>query len=115
MKNIFTTRRRIIIAGITTAAVLGTGGAAFAYFAASGTGTGSATVGAAGTWTVTAAAAKGGPLYPDGTSTETMIRPAADKTIRVLSRWRVVRCSVSRRMLIRWPVIRWPPSPARPP
>lgn len=73
MKNIFTARRRIIIAGITTAAVLGTGGAAFAYFAASGSGTGSATVGAAGTWTVTAATAKGGPLYPDGTSSETIV------------------------------------------
>jgi hypothetical protein len=73
LKNIFTTRRRIIIAGITTAAVLGTGGAAFAYFAASGTGTGSATVGAAGTWMVSPATAKGGPLYPDGTSTETIV------------------------------------------
>ena len=73
MRNIFTTRRRIIIAGITTAAVLGTGGAAFAYFAASGSGSGSATVGAAGTWNVTAGTETGGPLYPDGTSSETIV------------------------------------------
>jgi hypothetical protein len=72
LKNIFTTRRRIIIAGITTAAVLGTGGAAFAYFAASGSGTGSAVVGTAGTWTVSAGTESGGPLYPDGTSSETI-------------------------------------------
>jgi hypothetical protein len=73
VKNLFTTRKRIVIAGVAASAViLGTGGAAYAYFAASGTGTGSATVGAAGTWTVTPGQASGGPLYPDGTSSETI-------------------------------------------
>jgi hypothetical protein len=72
LRNIFTTRRRIIIAGITTAAVLGTGGAAFAYFAASGSGNGTATVGSDGTWTVAQTAITGGPLYPDGTTSETI-------------------------------------------
>jgi hypothetical protein len=73
VKKIFTTRKRIVIAGVAASAViLGTGGAAWAYFATNGSGTGSATVGAAGTWKVDAGTVKGGPLYPDGTSTETI-------------------------------------------
>jgi hypothetical protein len=68
LKNIFTTRKRIIIAGVAAGAVvLGTGGAAYAYFAASASGTGSATVGTAGSWKVTSAKATGGPLTPGGT------------------------------------------------
>lgn len=72
MIKIFSKRRNIIIAGVSTAVVIGSAGAAFAYFAASGTGTGSATVGAAGTWTVSAAPATGGDLYP-GSGTETIV------------------------------------------
>jgi hypothetical protein len=55
LKNIFTTRKRIIIAGVAAGAVvLGTGGAAYAYFTTSGNGTGNATVAsAAGAWSVT--------------------------------------------------------------
>ncbi len=52
MSKLFTTRRRIAIVVGASAVVLAGGGAAFAYFTASGSGTGSATVGATGTWAV---------------------------------------------------------------
>ena len=63
MSKLFTTRRRIAIVGITAAMVLAGGGAAFAYFTASGSGTGSATVGSTGTWQVTQASSTG-TIYP---------------------------------------------------
>jgi hypothetical protein len=47
------------------------GGAAFAYFTAGGTGTGSAVVGSSSTWEVTAAGVTGGPLLP-GSGTQTI-------------------------------------------
>ena len=64
MRNLLTRRKRIIIAGATAALVLGTGGAAFAYFTNTGSGTGSATVGSPGGWGVQQTASTGGPLYP---------------------------------------------------
>jgi hypothetical protein len=60
VSKIFTTRRRIAIVGVTGAAlVLAGGGAAYAYFSATGSGTGSATVGTTGTWAVTQASSTG--------------------------------------------------------
>jgi hypothetical protein len=63
VSKLFTTRRRIAIVGITGAIVLGGGGAAFAYFTASGSGTGQATVGSTGTWLVSQASTTG-TIYP---------------------------------------------------
>jgi hypothetical protein len=64
-------RRRIAVIGTAAAIVLGSGGAAYAYFTASGTGTGSATVGSSGTWQVTQNNTTG-TIYPgSGTSTIT--------------------------------------------
>lgn len=52
--KLFTTRRRIAVVGVVTAAVLAGGGVAFAYFTSTGSGTGSASVGSASTWSVSA-------------------------------------------------------------
>lgn len=64
VRKLFSTRRRLAIAAATTALALAGGTAAYAYFTSTGSGTGSATVGTAGTWTVTAGEPSGGPLYP---------------------------------------------------
>lgn len=64
MSKLFTTRRRIAIVVGASAIVLVGGGAAFAYFTASGSGTGSATVGSTGAWAVSEAGTSGGPIYP---------------------------------------------------
>lgn len=64
------TRRRIAIA-TAVAIIAASGGTAYAYFTSTGSGTGNATVGTAGTWTVTAGSPSGGPLYP-GSGTETI-------------------------------------------
>jgi hypothetical protein len=58
----------ILLAG---AIVLGGAGAALAYFTSTGNGTGNATVGTAGSWTVATSAPTGGLLYP-GTGTDTV-------------------------------------------
>jgi hypothetical protein len=65
VKKILTTKKRIVIAGAAAAVVLGSGGAAFAYYTSSGSGTGSATAGSAGTsdWGVTQLSSAG-TLYP---------------------------------------------------
>ncbi len=63
MRKLFTTRRRLAIVGITAAIVLAGGGAAYAYFTTTGSGTGSATVGTTGTWSVTQASTSG-TIYP---------------------------------------------------
>src|SRR5579875_2924658 len=55
------------IAVLTTAAVIGVAGAAFAYFTSTGTGSGTATVGSASNLTVTGTAAS--TLYPGTSST----------------------------------------------
>jgi hypothetical protein len=55
------------VAALTTAAVIGIAGAAFAYFTTTGTGTGTATVGTASNLTVTGTSAS--TLYPGTSST----------------------------------------------
>jgi hypothetical protein len=63
VRRLFTTRRQIAIVGIAAAMVLAGGTAAFAYFTSSGSGTGSATVGSANTWSVVQDSASG-TIYP---------------------------------------------------
>jgi hypothetical protein len=59
-------RTKIAIGATLGAAVLAGGGMAFAYFTSTGTGTGSALVGSATSWTVgESGTPTGGPLYPD--------------------------------------------------
>jgi len=58
----------VVLAG---AIVLGGAGAALAYFTSTGNGTGNATVGTAGAWTVATSAPTGGLLYP-GTGIDTV-------------------------------------------
>jgi hypothetical protein len=55
-------RRLVATLGVAGSLALAVG--AYAYFTSNGSGTGPATVGAASNWTVTVAAATGGPLYP---------------------------------------------------
>jgi len=68
VRKLFTTKRRIAIAGATTVLALAGGGAAFAYFTSSGSGTGTATVGTASTFTVAEASASGTILPGAGSS-----------------------------------------------
>jgi len=68
VRKLFTTRRRIAIAGATTVLALAGGGAAFAYFTSTGSGTGTATVGTATDFTVTQASASG-TIFPGAGST----------------------------------------------
>lgn len=63
MSSLFATRRRIAIVGITAAMVLAGGGAAFAYFTATASGTGSASVGSPGSWSVSESGSTG-TIYP---------------------------------------------------
>jgi hypothetical protein len=63
VSKLYTTRRRIVIVSAAAVAVLAGGGAAYAYFTASGSGTGSATVGSTGSWTVTQSTSSG-TIYP---------------------------------------------------
>lgn len=72
MRKLFsTTRRRIAVVGSVIVLALAGGGLAFAYFTASGSGTGSATVGSTGTWGVTAGSPSG-TIYP-GSGASTII------------------------------------------
>jgi hypothetical protein len=64
-------RRKRSIAALSVVAVLALAGGAYAYFTSTGTGTGHALVGSATAFTVTPAAATGGPLLP-GSGTETI-------------------------------------------
>jgi len=59
VSKLFTTKRRIAIVVGASAMVLAGGGAAFAYFTASGSGTGAATVGSTGSWGVSQASSTG--------------------------------------------------------
>lgn len=64
-------RTKFVVSGLAAATVLGSGLGAYAYFTGSGSGTGQASVGSAGTWSVTAGSASG-TMYPGaGTSTVT--------------------------------------------
>ena len=86
MKNIFTTRRNIIIAGVATVAVVGSAGAAFAYFSSTGSGTGSGTVAAGGSLTVSAGIPDTTtPLAPGGTQNVTFtITNSGSQSIELL-------------------------------
>jgi hypothetical protein len=82
VKKILTTKKRIVIAGGAAAVVLATGGTAFAFYTSSGSGTGSATAGSAGTsdWGIKQTASSGATaLFPvaanttlDATNSETL-------------------------------------------
>lgn len=65
------TFRKKLVALVGGLVVVGTAGAAFAYFTSTGSGTSNATVGSATNWTVTAGTPTGGPLYP-GSGTVTV-------------------------------------------
>jgi hypothetical protein len=64
VSKLFATRRRIAVVGITAVMVLASGGAAYAYFTATGSGTGAASVGSASSWEVTATSDTTGDLLP---------------------------------------------------
>ena len=49
--KIFSSKKRVAAIGVVTAATLVGGGAAFAYWTTTGSGSGSATVGSAAAWT----------------------------------------------------------------
>jgi hypothetical protein len=68
VSKLFGTRRQIAITGIAAAMVLASGGAAFAYFTSTGSGTGSANVGSAGSWSVSQDDPSG-TIYPGSGST----------------------------------------------
>ncbi|MGP0110832.1 MAG: hypothetical protein ACLPR9_18595 [Acidimicrobiales bacterium] len=71
IKSLFSTKKRIAAVALSGAVILGTGGIAAAYFAASGSGSGHASVGAAGNWTVALSSDNSGVLYP-GSGSETL-------------------------------------------
>ena len=71
MRKFFSTRRRLAITAAASVIALAGGTAAYAYFTQTGSGTGSGSVGTAGTWTVSAGPVAGGPIYP-GAGTETI-------------------------------------------
>jgi len=70
VRKLLSSRRgRILVVLAVVGTVFGGGGAAFAYFTSTGSGTGSATVGTAGTWSVTQDNTSG-TIYPgSGSST----------------------------------------------
>ena len=55
--KLFKTRRKVAVIALSVGLIAGIGGAAFAYFTSNGTGTGGATVGTAGSLTITEAGA----------------------------------------------------------
>jgi hypothetical protein len=71
IKKLFATKK-VVVVGTAVALTLGLSGAAYAFFAASGTGSGTATVGSPTSWTVAQLTGpfgvSGGPLYPDAAS-----------------------------------------------
>jgi hypothetical protein len=62
MFRLFRKKRVGVALGLIASLVLAAG--ALAYFTSSGSGTGTASVGSAGAWTVNVSPATGGPLYP---------------------------------------------------
>jgi hypothetical protein len=67
-QSIFRNRRFTITAVITVLLLAAGGGTAFAFWTASGSGTGVASTGTSAAFTVTSTAPTGGPLTPGGTS-----------------------------------------------
>ena len=67
----FTLKKKIAAVGLAAGVSLGVGGAAFAYFTSTGSGTGAATVGNAAAWTpVSATLLNGGVMYPGVSSSD---------------------------------------------
>jgi hypothetical protein len=69
LRKLIIGKRRIAVLGTVLAFVVVSAGAAFAYFTSTGSGTGSASVGQAGNWTVTVSSDTSGKLLP-GSGTE---------------------------------------------
>jgi hypothetical protein len=64
--------KKVVAIGLAAGITLGLGGAAFAYFTASGSGTANASVGDTGTWGITQDGPASGSMYPgQGSSTVT--------------------------------------------
>lgn len=69
MRKIFTTRRRVVIAGATVVALMAGAGTAYAFFTGGGSGTGTGSVGTAAGFTIAqSGTTSGGPLSPGGPS-----------------------------------------------
>ncbi|HWH97980.1 MAG TPA: hypothetical protein VNS80_06395 [Pseudolysinimonas sp.] len=66
--NIEKRTKKFVIAGVAAALVIGGGGAAFAYWTAQGSGTGTATAGVSTDFTITSVAPVGDPLVPGGST-----------------------------------------------
>jgi hypothetical protein len=63
--------KKVVAIGLAAGITLGLGGAAFAYFTASGSGSAAASVGTTGTWGVVSSGPASGSMYPgQGTSTD---------------------------------------------
>ena len=60
--------KRVLVIGIVAALVVGGGGAAFAYWSSTGSGTGAAETGTSTAFTVTSSAPTGAALVPGGTA-----------------------------------------------
>ena len=78
--NIEKRTKKFVIAGVAAALVIGGGGAAFAYWTAQGTGTGTATTGVSTDFTVTSVAPVGDPLVPGGSSQSVTFTVANEST-----------------------------------
>jgi len=70
MRKYFNTKKRIVAGVLSVAILAATAGIAAAYFTAGGTGTGSATVGSSTPWTVSQTGSSGGPLLPNGATSD---------------------------------------------
>jgi hypothetical protein len=84
MKKILTTKKRVVIAAGAGALVIATGGTAFAYFTAGGSGTGSASVGSATNWKVAGASDTSNSLYPGSGSEDiafTVTNPSSQSQV----------------------------------
>jgi hypothetical protein len=57
--------KKVATIGLAAGLLLGAGGAAFAYFTATGNGSGTGLTGSTTAWTVNSPTPTGGPLYPD--------------------------------------------------
>jgi hypothetical protein len=64
LRKLIIGKRRIAVLGAIVAFVVVSAGAAFAYFTSTGSGTGSASVGSAGNWTVSVSSDTSGKLLP---------------------------------------------------
>ena len=72
MKKVFSTKRGLVAVGLTAALAVGLAGTAFAYFTASGSGSGTASVGSSGAITLDGTIT--GNLYPGGTAAAVSVK-----------------------------------------